>query len=159
MPSPLLVAALTLTSVAFEANGRIPAKFTCEGENSAPPLRVSDFPKGTKSLALIVDDPDAPDPAKPKVTWVHWVVYDLPPTAAELDATGGRAGKSDFGETVWNGPCPPIGSHRYFFKLYALDTLLGDKGQLSKAQLEKAMAGHVLEKTELVGTYQKEKPR
>jgi len=130
-------------------------------------------PAAAKSLALIVDDPDAPDPAKPKRTWVHWVVYDLPAKAGELDAAAGRAGTGDAGNTGWKGPCPPIGRHRYFFKLYALKSVLPDLGLakkaqieeqmtgqvieraelMSKAELEKAMQGHVLEKTELVGTY------
>jgi Raf kinase inhibitor-like YbhB/YbcL family protein len=150
-----LLAALALQSSAFQAGAAIPAQFTCQGANSAPPLAVAGVPSGAKSLALVVDDPDAPDPAAPKRTWVHWVVYDLPASAGELRASAGRAGKSDFGASEWRGPCPPIGTHHYQFKLYALDTELGDRGALTKAELEQAMAGHVLEKTELVGTYLK----
>jgi hypothetical protein len=148
-----VLAALALQSSAFEANAQIPTRFTCQGANETPPLSIAGVPAGAKSLALIVDDPDAPDPAKPKRTWVHWVVYDLPASAGELRASAGRAGTGDAGNTGWKGPCPPIGRHRYFFKLYALDVQLGDRGELGKAELEKAMQGHVLEKTELVGTY------
>ncbi|HTO55235.1 MAG TPA: YbhB/YbcL family Raf kinase inhibitor-like protein [Myxococcota bacterium] len=135
----------------------MPARFTCEGENATPHLSVAGAPSGAKSLALIVDDPDAPDPAAPKRTWVHWVVYDLPVADGELKTSAGRAGKSDFNASDWRGPCPPIGKHRYFFKLYALDVQLGDRGRLTKAELEKAIEGHVLEKTELIGTYEKNK--
>jgi len=149
----VILAALSLHSSAFDANAQIPARFTCQGTNDTPPLTIADVPAAAKSLALIVDDPDAPDPAKPKRTWVHWVVYDLPAKAGELDAAAGRAGTGDAGNTGWKGPCPPIGRHRYFFKLYALDAMLGDRGAMSKEELEKAMQGHVLEKTELVGTY------
>ena len=149
----VILAALSLHSSAFDANAQIPVRFTCQGTNDTPPLTIADVPAAAKSLALIVDDPDAPDPAKPKRTWVHWVVYDLPAKAGELDAAAGRAGTGDAGNTGWKGPCPPIGRHRYFFKLYALDAMLGDRGAMSKAELEKAMQGHVLEKTELVGTY------
>jgi len=148
-----VLAALALQSSAFEANAQIPTRFTCQGANETPPLTVAGVPAGAKSLALIVDDPDAPDPAKPKRTWVHWVVYDLPASPGELRAGAGRAGTGDAGNTAWKGPCPPIGRHRYFFKLYALDVQLGDRGELGKAELEKAMQGHVLEKTELVGTF------
>jgi Raf kinase inhibitor-like YbhB/YbcL family protein len=156
-------AQLALRSSAFADGAAIPARFTCEGDNVSPPLAWDAPPEGTKSLALVVDDPDAPDPAAPKRTWVHWVVYDLPPSARELAAGGGlpdgaRRGKSDFGEGRYRGPCPPIGRHRYFFKLYALDTELGDRGSLTKAELEKAIEGHVLARAELVGTYQKAHP-
>ena len=127
-------------------------------------LAWSGVPEGTKSLALIVDDPDAPDPAAPKRTWVHWVLYNLPPEAGGLDAAaspdllplGARQGRNDWGRTGYGGPCPPIGRHRYFHKLYALDTVLPDLGEPTKAALEKAMQGHVLGKSELVGTYEKD---
>jgi Raf kinase inhibitor-like YbhB/YbcL family protein len=152
-----LLAALALHATAFEANAPIPARYTCQGEDATPVLSVSDVPSGAKTLALVVDDPDAPDPAAPKRTWVHWVVYDLPPRAGEISPGAGRAGKGDEGKTVWRGPCPPVGRHRYFFKLYALDEALGDRGALTKSELEKAMEGHILEKTELVGTYEKTK--
>jgi Raf kinase inhibitor-like YbhB/YbcL family protein len=156
-------AQIALHSPAFADGAAIPARFTCEGDNVSPPLDWDAPPDGTKSLALVVDDPDAPDPAAPKRTWVHWVVYDLPPSARELRAggalpAGAQRGKSDFGEGRWRGPCPPIGRHRYFFKLYALDTELGTRGSLTKAELEQAIEGHVLARAELVGTYQKAHP-
>jgi Raf kinase inhibitor-like YbhB/YbcL family protein len=159
------VATLAVTSPAFSANGSMPSKYTCEGEDTSPPLAWSEPPAGTKSIAVIVDDPDAPDPAAPKRVWVHWVLYDIPPTTRQIpegvkaaNAIGGgaRDGKSDFGRTGWGGPCPPKGRHRYFHKVYALDTVLPDLGEPTKADLEKAMSGHVLAKGELVGTYEKQ---
>ncbi len=153
--------ALKIESSAFAASASVPRKYTCEGDDVAPPLAWSGVPEGTKSLALIVDDPDAPDPAAPKRVYVHWVVYDLPantrglPEGGKLPA-GARSGKNDWGRTGYGGPCPPIGRHRYFFKLYALDTELGDLGQPNKAALVSAMKGHVLAQAEVVGTYQKE---
>lgn len=156
-------ASMKITSQAFDTMGSIPAKYTCQGADTSPPLAFSDLPEGTRSLALIVDDPDAPDPKAPKMTWVHWVLYDMPLAAlAEGAAKGGlpagtREGKNDWKRTGWGGPCPPIGRHRYFFKLYALDSTLGDLHEPTKAALEAAMAGHVLAKAELVGTYEKSK--
>lgn len=153
--------ALTLTSSAFEQDGKIPRAYTCEGKDLSPPLAWSGAPEGTKSFALIVDDPDAPDPAKPKMTWVHWVLYNLPPGSDGLPEAVSRLpagtleGKNDWKRTGWGGPCPPIGRHRYFFKLYALDTTLPDLGRPTKKELEQALEGHVLAKTELMGTYQK----
>lgn len=155
---------MTLTSAAFEPHGEIPARFTCEGEDLSPALAWSGLPEGARSLALIVDDPDAPDPAAPKMTWVHWVLYNLPPATAGLAEAvtprdlpaGTREGLNDWKRTGYGGPCPPIGRHRYFFKLYALDAELPDLGRPTKAQLEKAMEGHVLARAELVGTYQKQ---
>ena len=142
--------------------GAIPVKYTCEGRDVSPPLAWSGVPPGAKSLALIVDDPDAPDPAAPKLTWVHWVLYNLPPDAGALAEAvtdlpvGTQDGSNDWKRTGYGGPCPPIGRHRYFYKLYALDTtVLPDLGAPSKQQLEGAMEGHVLGRTELVGTYQK----
>lgn len=154
---------LTLTSASFEPGGDIPTKYTCEGEDLSPPLAWSDLPAGTKSLALIVDDPDAPDPAAPKMTWVHWVLYNLPPSATGLSEDvgsgglpeGALEGLNDWKRTGYGGPCPPIGRHRYFHKLFALDTRLSDLARPTKAELEQAMAGHVLAQTELIGTYQK----
>ena len=154
---------LSISSAAFAPHGEIPVRFTCEGEDLSPPLAWSGAPEGTKSLALIVDDPDAPDPEAPKTTWVHWVLYDLPASATALPEAvkpvalpaGTREGTNDWKRTGWGGPCPPVGRHRYFFKLYALDAALGDLGRPTKAALEKAMAGHVLARAELVGTYQK----
>ena len=151
---------LTLASTAFTEGGSIPARHTCEGQDTAPALSWSGVPEGTKSLALIVDDPDAPDPKAPKRTWVHWVLYDIPPDRAgiaEGGATppGARDGRNDWNKTGYGGPCPPIGRHRYFHKLYALDVALGDRGTLTKADLEAAMKGHVLAEARLMGTYEK----
>jgi Raf kinase inhibitor-like YbhB/YbcL family protein len=154
---------LTLTSSAFAPHGEIPTLYTCEGKDTSPALAWSGAPAGTKSLALVVDDPDAPDPRAPKTTWVHWVLYDLPPTATGLPEgvaakdlpAGTREGINDWKRTGYGGPCPPIGRHRYFFKLYALDTALPDLKRPQKAQLMKATEGHVLAHAELVGTYQK----
>jgi Raf kinase inhibitor-like YbhB/YbcL family protein len=155
--------ALTLTSPAFAPDHEIPSDYTCEGADISPALAWSGIPTGTKSLALIVDDPDAPDPAAPKMTWVHWVLYNLPadskglPAAVELDdlPAGTLEGKNDWKKTGYGGPCPPIGRHRYYFKLHALDALLPDLGTPTKAALEKAMEGHIIEKAELMGLYQK----
>jgi hypothetical protein len=152
---------LTLTSSAFAHQGEIPAKYTCEGKDLSPPLAWSGVPAGAKSLALIVDDPDAPDPAAPKLTWVHWVLYDIPPSATGLPEganplpAGTRAGLNDWQRLGYGGPCPPIGRHRYFHKLYALDAVLPDLGRPDKAKLEAAMKGHVIAQAELIGTYQK----
>ncbi len=153
---------MQITSSAFEANGRIPRKYTCEGDDVSPPLAWSGVPQNAKTLALIVDDPDAPDPKAPKMTWVHWVLYDIPLSVTELREgastalpSGTREGRNDWKRTGWGGPCPPIGRHRYFFKLYALDAELGDLGQPTKAELEQKMQGHVLAEAQLVGTYQK----
>jgi Raf kinase inhibitor-like YbhB/YbcL family protein len=152
---------LALRSAAFKDKGEIPSQHTSDGKDTSPPLEWTGAPAGTKSFALIVDDPDAPDPKAPKMTWVHWVLYDLPATATKLDEAvkslprGTREGTNDWKRTGWGGPSPPIGRHRYFFKLYALDQELGDLGKPNKAALEKAMRDHVLEKAELVGTYQK----
>jgi Raf kinase inhibitor-like YbhB/YbcL family protein len=154
---------LVLTSSAFTHQGSIPQQYTCQGRDVSPPLSWSGAPEGTKGLVLIVDDPDAPDPAAPKRTWVHWVLYAIPPTAtslaeavppAKLPART-REGTNDWNRTGYGGPCPPVGRHRYFHKLYALDAELPDLGPARKAEVEKAMEGHVLAKAELIGTYQK----
>jgi Raf kinase inhibitor-like YbhB/YbcL family protein len=154
---------LSITSPAFRSGGSIPAKYTCEGPDLSPPLEWTGVPSETKSLVLIVDDPDAPDPAAPKMTWVHWILYNLPPATSGLpDGVPGDAlpagtleGLTDYRRTGWGGPCPPIGRHRYFFKLYALDQMLPAKGRQTKAQLERAMAGHLVGQAELMGTYEK----
>jgi Raf kinase inhibitor-like YbhB/YbcL family protein len=152
---------LELTSPAFSEGGTIPRQHTCEGRDVSPALAWSGAPEKTRSFALIVDDPDAPDPQAPKMTWVHWVLYDIPvgtgglPEAAGLKPQGGHDGTNDWKRTGYGGPCPPIGRHRYFFKLYALDTVLGDQGPLTKAQLEKVLSGHTLAHAQLMGTYQK----
>jgi Raf kinase inhibitor-like YbhB/YbcL family protein len=155
----------TLTSSAFGHNAEIPTRYTCEGDDISPALSWTDMPAGTKSLVLIVDDPDAPDPAAPKMTWVHWVLYNVPASAGGLPEavaaqdlpTGTKEGLNDWKRTGYGGPCPPIGRHRYFHKLYALDTTLPDMGHPTKGDLEKAMKGHVLAQAELVGTYQKKR--
>ena len=155
--------ALTLSSPAFIHVGEIPSVHTCDGRDVSPALAWSGVPPNAKSLALIVDDPDAPDPKAPKMTWVHWVLYNIPPAATRLAQgvaardlpAGTKEGLNDWKRTGWGGPCPPIGRHRYFFKLYALDSSLAGRGPLTKAELERAMDGHVLGKAELVGTYQK----
>jgi Raf kinase inhibitor-like YbhB/YbcL family protein len=156
---------MELTSTAFAAGDAIPSRCTCEGDDTAPPLSWRDVPSQAKSLALIVDDPDAPDPAAPKMTWVHWVLHDIPPTAAGLPdrgkplPAGTREGLNDWKRTGYGGPCPPIGRHRYFFKLYALDTELHALSRPTKADLEGAMRGHVIAQAELIGTYQKQRAR
>lgn len=157
--------ALCITSSAFAAGGEIPVPFTCEGTDISPPLSWTGAPAGTRSFALIVDDPDAPDPAAPKIVYVHWVVYNLPasatglPEAATALPPGAKDGTNDWKRVGYGGPCPPIGRHRYFFKLYALDAELPDLGAATKPQLEAAMNGHVLEQAELMGTYIKAKNR
>jgi hypothetical protein len=154
--------AMELTSPAFAPGGEIPAAHTCEGADRAPALAFANVPAAAKSLALIVDDPDAPDPKAPKMTWVHWVVFNLPAATKSLPE-GGRLpagaieGQNDFKHTGWNGPCPPIGRHRYVFKLYALDQTMADLKRPTKGQVEKAMEGHTLAKAELIGTYEKKK--
>jgi Raf kinase inhibitor-like YbhB/YbcL family protein len=152
-----------LTSQAFAPGGAIPRKYTCDGEDVSPPLAWSAAPAGTRSFVLIVDDPDAPDPAAPKTIWVHWVLYDLPADTTGLPEgiapgrlpRGTREGVNDWKRTGWGGPCPPIGRHRYFHHLYALDATLGDLGRPTKAALERDMRGHVLAQAELIGTYQR----
>jgi Raf kinase inhibitor-like YbhB/YbcL family protein len=154
--------ALTLTSSAFAPGGKIPSQYTCEGEALSPPLSFTGVPDGTKSLALIVDDPDAPDPKAPKRVWVHWVVFNLAPDGQGLPEDASRAGLpagavagfNDWKKTNYGGPCPPAGRHRYVHKLYALDVML-PADPLSKTELEATMKGHVLAQAELIGTYQK----
>jgi len=156
---------MSLTSPAFAPGGEIPALFTCEGRDLSPALDWTGVPETAKSLVLIVDDPDAPDPAAPKTTWVHWVLYDLPPSARGLPQgvapaalpAGTKPGTNDWRRTGYGGPCPPIGRHRYFFKLYALDVVLPDLGTAAKVRVEAAMNGHVIANAELIGTYQKKK--
>ena len=155
---------MELSSSAFASHGEIPLRHTCEGEDLAPPLQWHGVPEGTASLVLIVDDPDAPDPAAPQRTWVHWVVFNLPPAASGLPEggrplpAGAQDGLNDWGRHGYGGPCPPVGRHRYFFKLYALDKLLPALARPSKAAVEQAMRGHVLAQAEWVGTYRKRRP-
>lgn len=142
---------IQITSPAFKNNETIPKKYTCQGEDINPPLEISGIPDGAKSLALIVDDPDAPGK-----TWVHWVVYDIPVTSqiAE-DSVPGKQGHNDFMRNDWGGPCPPSGTHRYFFKIYALDTALNLKDGVTKKEIEKAIQSHILDQAELIGLYKK----
>jgi Raf kinase inhibitor-like YbhB/YbcL family protein len=152
---------LRITSSAFADGAEIPAEYTCEGKDISPPLAWSGVPAGTKSLVLIVDDPDAPDPKAPRMTWVHWVLYNLPPSSTGLPEavgaalpSGTKVGFNDWKRADFGGPCPPIGRHRYFHKLYALDTEL-NLTKPAKADVEAAMRGHVLAEAQLMGTYQK----
>lgn len=152
-----------LESSDFVHFGEIPVLFTCDGDNISPALSWVNLPENTKSLVLIIDDPDAPDPANPQRTWVHWLVYNIPPTARQLprnstEATlpaGTLQGKNDWGRKSYGGPCPPIGRHHYFHKLYALDIKLPDLNSPTKKELEAAMAGHIIAQTELIGTFQR----
>jgi Raf kinase inhibitor-like YbhB/YbcL family protein len=154
---------LAIDSTAFAPGAEIPARHTCEGEDVSPPLRFSGVPAAARALALVVDDPDAPDPAAPRTVWSHWILHDLPPATAGLAEgvapaalpPGTREGLNDWKRTGWGGPCPPIGRHRYFFTLYALDAPLGDLGRPTRARLLEAIRGHVLEQAQLMGTYQK----
>lgn len=154
---------LGLTCSSFENNGTIPARYTCDGQDCSPPLSWTGVPDGTKSLVLIVDDPDAPDPNAPKKTWAHWLLYNISPTAtglvedlavADLPA-GTLQGANDWQRTGYGGPCPPIGRHRYYHKLFALNSFLPDLKLPTRAVLERAMQNRVIEKTELIGLYQR----
>lgn len=155
--------ALSLQSSVFTDGNEIPSQYTCEGKDISPPLSWEGIPENTQSLVLIVDDPDAPDPEAPKMTWVHWVVYNIPPditgfpeVASVPDiAPGAEEGINDWKRSGYGGPCPPIGRHRYFHKLYALDTMLSGLHTPSKQQVEAAIQGHVIAQAELVGTYKK----
>jgi Raf kinase inhibitor-like YbhB/YbcL family protein len=153
---------LSITSSVFK-NGEIPRKYTCDGSNVSPPLAWSGAPAATKSLVLIVTDPDAPDPKAPLTTWVHWVLYDIPANVTGLrEAVSGktlpkgtREGVTDWGTPPYGGPCPPRGRHRYVHTLYALDTTLGDLGSPTRAKLLTAMEGHVIQTAQVIGLYEK----
>lgn len=154
---------LLINSPAFVHEETIPMQYTCEGEDYSPPLSWEGVPANAKSLVLIVDDPDAPDPNAPKMRYVHWVLYNLPPntrglaeniSAANLPM-GTEQGLNDWKRVGYGGPCPPIGRHRYFFKLYALDSVLTTLSNPTKAEIEKAMDGHIIAQAEMIGTYQK----
>ncbi|MGM0576949.1 MAG: YbhB/YbcL family Raf kinase inhibitor-like protein [Myxococcota bacterium] len=154
---------MLIQSSAFDPDGEIPARYTCEGDDTSPPLRWYDVPEGAKSLVLIMDDPDAPDPKAPQMTFVHWVLYNLPPEDGGLTEhvtptrlpEGTRQGTNSWKRTGYGGPCPPIGRHRYFFKLFALDETLEDLEHPTSEMLQRAMEGHVLEEAEMIGTYEK----
>jgi Raf kinase inhibitor-like YbhB/YbcL family protein len=154
---------LSLKSSAFEHGAGIPARYTCSGEDVSVPLNWEGVPDNARSLVLIVDDPDAPDPNAPTMVWVHWVLYNIPPDTSSLaehttSATlppGASEGINDWNRPGYGGPCPPIGRHRYFHKLYALDTVLEGLNQPTRAEVEAAMQGHVIAQAELMGTYQK----
>jgi len=142
---------LHVSSPAFESNKLIPAKYTCDGDDVSPPLTIGGIPEGTKSLVLIVDDPDAP-----MGTWDHWVVWNIPPTRSIAEGTvPGTEGLNTYRRHSYGGPCPPSGTHRYFFKVYALDTVLSLSSNATKRDVEKAMQGHVLAKGELIGLYRR----
>ena len=154
---------LAITSPGFAHNGAIPRNYTCEGEDISPALEWNGVPVGTKSFVLIVDNPDTPDPKAPKMTYVHWVLYNIPGDARGLPQDekkhglpkGTLQGLNDWKRTGYGGPCPPIGRHRYFFKLYALDTLLVDLNTPTKPQVLQAMQGHVIAEAQMMGTYEK----
>jgi Raf kinase inhibitor-like YbhB/YbcL family protein len=162
-PPKAVTVPLVLSSPAFAHDSEIPTRLTCEGQDTSPPLLWSGVPASAKSLVLIVDDPDAPDPDAPEMTWVHWILYNLPPSTSELpegvtsDAlpAGTLHGCNDWKQTGYGGPCPPVGRHRYFHKLYALDTVLPDMHEPTKGLVEQAMSGHVVAHADLVGTYQR----
>lgn len=158
MPIPL-----QLSSPRFNNGETIPIAYTCEGEDKAPPLHIEGMPAGTKSLALIVEDPDAPDPKHPQRTWCHWVLYNIPsgtrdlPEGASRDVlpAGCREGVNDWGRLGYGGPCPPIGAHRYIYRLFALDVVLPDLGKVDRKQLLAAMEGHIINESQLIGMYEK----
>jgi hypothetical protein len=143
---------MKITSPVFLNNEMIPSKYTCNGENVSPPLRISEIPAGTRSLALICDDPDAPSG-----TWVHWVVWNIDPDTFDIveDCVmeGAVQGQNTRGNNKYGGPCPPSGTHRYFFKIYALDTLVNLDKSCGKQELKQAMKGHIIEKAQLIGLY------
>ena len=157
---------MQLTSTAFAPGAEIPMPHTCEGSDTSPPLLFDGVPDAAQSLVLIVDDPDAPNPANPQRTWVHWLLFNLPPGCRGLPEgidpgqlpAGTGHGRNDWNRTGYGGPCPPIGRHRYFHKLYALDCRLDGLDEPDKAALEQTMQGHVLASAELIGTYHKHKP-
>ena len=148
---------MQLTSPAFAPNTPIPDRYTCNGSDLNPPLEIVGIPPGTRSLALIVDDPDAPDPAAPRVVWEHWVLWNIDPSTTSLEPgavpAGAVQGTNSWGRTGYGGPCPPVGTHRYFFKLYALDTTLALSTASIKADVEAAMQGHILGRADLIGLY------
>ena len=155
---------MELYSPDFQHLSTIPPRFTCEGEDISPQLTIMNIPSKAKSLALIVDDPDAPDPKAPKMTWVHWILYNIPPNISVIPRavknenlpSGTLIGLNDWKKPTWGGPCPPIGEHRYFFKLYALDKMLDLVEHATKKELENKMKGCIIARSELIGVYEKE---
>lgn len=142
---------MKITSPSFSENGMIPEKFSCDGEDINPALAIENIPAFAQSLALIVDDPDAP-----MGTWVHWVVYNIPVTSRiDENSVPGTLGENDFGRKKYGGPCPPGGTHRYFFKIYALDAVMSVSGKVTKRALEDAMQGHIIEKAQTIGLYKR----
>lgn len=148
---------MQLTSPAFTHMGDIPSRYTCQGEDISPSLRIDGVPGQAATLVLLMDDPDVPDPKAPKRVWDHWVMFNIPRETKDIpeDSYAGRQGMNSGGRVGYGGPCPPIGKHRYFFKLYALDSALDLSEDATKKDVEDAMEGHVLEKAELVGLYEK----
>ncbi|MBI4235192.1 YbhB/YbcL family Raf kinase inhibitor-like protein [Candidatus Peregrinibacteria bacterium] len=146
---------MEITSPAFNNNEKIPSKYTCDGAGLSPPLKISNVPQEAKSLVLISDDPDAP-----MGTWVHWLVWNIDPKIFEITENNVPSdavqGTTSFGNSVYGGPCPPSGVHRYFFKLYALDTMLDLSSSTQKADLESAMENHILNRAEIIGLYQRQ---
>jgi Raf kinase inhibitor-like YbhB/YbcL family protein len=162
LPAMAATSGLQLTSSAYHDGGTIPARFTCTGAGASPPLAWSNAPEGTKSFALIISDPDAPDPKAPKTTWIHWILYDIPPDVHSLadNATrhppkGSRNGENGWHKTGYGAFCPPIGRHRYVHTLYALDTILPDLHHPDRAALKQAIQGHILAQATLTATYEK----
>lgn len=155
--------ALTLKSTAFENGEQIPTRYTCKGEDISPPLNWLGVPENTRSLVLIIDDPDAPDPQAPKMVWVHWVLFNIPPETSSLPEhttratlpAGAAQGLNDWQNCGYGGPCPPVGRHRYVHKLYALDTVLEGLNKPGKTEIEAAMQGHIIAQAELIGSFQK----
>ena len=150
---------MRLSSPAFPHNTQIPSLYTCDGSDASPPLEIHDVPRGTESLVLFVDDPDAPDPQAPRMVWDHWVLWNIDPAITEIAEdsvpAGAVQGTNSWGRTDYGGPCPPRGTHRYFFKLFALDTVISLAPSATKAEVEAAIDGHLIGQTELIGTYGK----
>jgi Raf kinase inhibitor-like YbhB/YbcL family protein len=151
---------MKILSAAFSGGSEIPRRYTCDGDDISPPLSWEGLPEGTESLVLIVEDPDAPDPKAPKMIWIHWALYNIPPSAGGVPEggelpPGTKEGINSWNRTGYGGPCPPIGRHRYFHRLYALDKELAGQDRPDRAELLAAMKGHVLAQAELVGTYQR----
>ena len=155
--------ALIITSASFTDGGSIPSRYTCEGDDVSPPLSWEGVPNDARSLVLIVDDPDAPDPKAPTTTWVHWVLYNIPVDTTDLPEAvpaeklpaGTEEGLNDWKRTGYGGPCPPMGRHRYFHKLYALNTELTGLRRPTKSEVEAAMESRIIAQAQLVGTYEK----